>query len=79
MLKIEIADQPSTKGEPVLKVRLEYDGKGGVDAVSVDETGALEFYLFGLTPKGTLTCYRGLPEELGLQLNNMDRIVVEGE
>ena len=76
-MKIEIVGQPRTEVEPVLKVRLEYDGEGGVDVVLVDENGVSEFYLFGITPRGTLTRYRNLSRKFGLELDGEDRIVVE--
>jgi len=36
-----------------------------------------EFYLFGITPRGTLTRYRNLSRKFGLELDGEDRIVVE--
>lgn len=75
-MRIEIVGQEKPE-ESVLRVRLEYDDRGGVNVVSVEKDGSFGYYLFGITEEGALARYESISEELGLQLDECGYIIME--
>lgn len=70
-----ILENKEKEEEPILKVGLEKRLDGGI-YLTVTSFNKGKYFVAGLTEEGTLVLSMGLPDDIGLQLQEQDKIKV---